>query len=283
MKEYFVGTDDFQRAHELTDMDEDICQGAMISANALRGRKSPLNVGRWMLDSGAFSQVTQYGDFTMSPKEYVELAVRFQDCGDLACIVTQDYMCEPQVIAHLKSMGIQASWRLHQRKTVDRYKQILVEGDRQGLKVPIMPVLQGWEVEDYMEHWALYVGVNRALDRKSRNVYLPHGYNHDQPQWLGLGSTCKRNAKPTVVSQILDTLPWDYVNEQDDFRIHAFGLKTTALKHGLIKDRLYSSDSFAYDFHARISGQIRTRRARMDSAVRWGKEIRKNQVQMELV
>jgi hypothetical protein len=100
-------------------------------------------------------------------------------------------------------------------------------------------------------------------------------------QWIGLGSTCKRNAKPMVVENILDTLPKTNP-EEEGYKIHAFGLKKTALKHGSIKDRLYSADSFAYDFHARISGQIRTRRARMDSATRWGKEVRENQVQMHI-
>jgi len=275
MKEYFVGTDDFLRAHELTDGGK-TCQGAMISANALRGRKSPPSVGRWMLDSGAFTQISRFGDFTMSPKDYVELAVRFQDCGDLACIVTQDYMCEPFVIHQLKLMGKEASWRLHQRKTVDRYLQIMEEAEKQGLKVPVMPVLQGWEVEDYMEHWELYAN-NNPIGAWAR----PSPFQPEQHKWLGLGSTCKRNKKPAVVSLILDTLPWEYLNEWG-FKIHAFGLKTTALKHGSIKDRLYSADSFAYDYHARMTGSCRTRRERINSATAWGRKIREDDVQMDM-
>ncbi len=82
MKEYFTGTDRFSEAHELSRTeimpDGSDCQsGAMLSAYALRGRKSPPSVGRWMLDSGAFTQVTKYGDFIQSPAEYVRLAVRF--------------------------------------------------------------------------------------------------------------------------------------------------------------------------------------------------------------
>ena len=84
MREYFTGTDRFSEAHRLSYVeimpDGSDCQsGAMLSAYALRGRKDPLSVGRWMLDSGAFTQVTKFGDFIQSPEEYVRLAVRFQD------------------------------------------------------------------------------------------------------------------------------------------------------------------------------------------------------------
>ena len=56
MKEFFTGTDRMTRAHEVD---------AMISANALlrivngkvRYRKDPILADRWMLDSGAFSQI----------------------------------------------------------------------------------------------------------------------------------------------------------------------------------------------------------------------------------
>ena len=151
MKEYFTGTDRFSEAHKLN--------GAMLSAYALRGRKSPPSVDRWMLDSGAFTQVTKFGDFVQSPAEYVRLAVRFQDAGMLACIATQDYMCEPSVIAELQAQGRRASVRIHQKKTVERYIQIVDEAIKQGLKVPVMPVLQGWEVEDYVDHFYMYLSL----------------------------------------------------------------------------------------------------------------------------
>ena len=279
MKEYFVGTDDFQRAHKVN---------AMISANALvrikngalQIRKAPIRAGRWMMDSGAFSQVTKYGDFIMSPEDYVRIAVRFQDCGDLACIVTQDYMCEPHVIGMLQDMGKEASIRIHQRKSVERYKQIVVEAERQGLKVPVMPVLQGWEVEDYIEHWNWLCAVNRQLGRKGKTVEA-FGWNHNQPRWIGVGSTCKRNKNPEVVSQILDALPWDFINSYD-VRIHLFGYKTTGLKSDRIKDRIYSADSFAYDFTNRLNGECRTRKERIRSAIRFGKVIKHNNVQTSL-
>ena len=276
MKEYFTGCDDFVRAERL--------EGAMISANALRHRKSPdIKAGRWMLDSGAFSQITLYGDFVMTPKEYVALAVKYQHNGDLACIVTQDYMCEPEVLALLN-----ASVRIHQHKTVHRYIEILEEARRQGLKVPVMPVLQGWEVEDYPQHWRMYCRILSELkyfgcDLKNPFMDRPQYHGHtgellNAGQWMGIGSTCKRNRNPEAVEAILDAIHIPY----EWYRVHAFGLKTTALRHQGIKDRLYSADSMAYDFADRLEGNLRTREERSNSAVRWGDGIKHNNVQQHI-
>jgi len=291
MKEYFVGTDDFQRAHKVNAM---ISANALVRINngALQIRKAPIRAGRWMMDSGAFSQVTKYGDFIMSPEEYVRIAVRFQDCGDLACIVTQDYMCEPHVIRMLKNMGKRASVKLHQRRTVERYIKIMDEAIKQGLKVPVMPVLQGWDVEDYVDHFHLYrrmlrdEAINRPwIDRYGNEVRNHQGlWNHSFskhtpiPGWIGIGSTCKRNAHPEVVAQILDALE-PYTN---NLKVHLFGYKTTGLKSDRIKDRIYSADSFAYDFTNRLNGAVRTRRDRIKSAEQFGNKIVHNSVQTSL-
>lgn len=289
MKEYFTGTDRFSEAHQL--------DGAMLSAYALRGRKSPPSVGRWMLDSGAFTQVTNYGDFIQSPEEYVRLAVRFQDAGMLACIVSQDYMCEPSVIAELQAQGRQASVRVHQRKSVDRYVQIVDEGIKQGLMVPVMPVLQGWEVEDYVDHFYMYRSLlhDEQLKRTfytstgiPNNNMWRHAFHHriadgspivvNRP-WIGIGSTCKRNTNPEFVSQILDAviplLP-------SNTKIHLFGFKKTGLAQANIKDRIYSADSFAYDFADRMAGKKRTSRRRIKSARKFGYSIIHNNVQTNL-
>ena len=291
MKEYFVGTDDFQRAHQVNAM---ISANALVRINngALQIRKAPIRAGRWMMDSGAFSQVTKYGDFIMSPEEYVRIAVRFQDCGDLACIVTQDYMCEPDVIKMLQGMGKKASIKVHQRKTVERYIQIVDQAIRQGLKVPVMPVLQGWDVEDYVDHFHLYRRMLRDeaisrpwIDRFGNEVCNEQGlWDHSFsrhtpiPGWIGIGSTCKRNKNPEVVAQILDALE-PYTN---GLKVHLFGYKTTGLKSDRIKDRIYSADSFAYDFTDRLTSRIRTRTDRIKSARNFGQKIVHNNVQTSL-
>ena len=165
MNEYYVGTDRHTLAWK---------RNAMISANSLvrtedgknMYRKEPVHVRKWIMDSGAFTQITKWGDFVMSPEEYIRLACYFQWCGDLQCIVSQDYMCEPDVIQGLKDRGIRASVRVHQQKTVERYMELLDLADKYELRVPIMPVLQGWEVEDYKQHLEMY---DRALTHEIRD------------------------------------------------------------------------------------------------------------------
>ena len=311
MKEYFTGTDRMNEAHKFSYTERmpdgtDCQSGAMLSAYALRKRKSNPSVGRWMLDSGAFSQVTMFGDFIQSPAEYVRLAVSFQDAGDLACIATQDYMCEPSVIAKLQSQGRAASVRIHQKKTVERYIQIMDEGIKQGLKVPVMPVLQGWEVEDYVDHYLLYrrmlneVSAERTSYGRTgipKNNMWHHPFHHPitlgtphlpEGQWVGIGSTCKRNTNPEVVAQILDALEEQTRSQWTrqprgivtTMKVHLFGFKKTGLKQSNIKDRIYSADSFAYDLDDRMSGAKRTTRKRIKSGKRFGKSIIHNNVQM---
>lgn len=316
MKMYFVGCDDAERAHKLH-VPDDITQGAMISANWLKGRKGRINIKDcpWIMDSGAFSQVTSpknMGDFEMTPKQYVELAKRFEDNGNLLCIVSQDYMCEPSVIELLKEMGFRKpgiNWvRKHQQMTVERYIEVRDEAIKQGLKAPVMPVLQGWEVEDYVDHYLLYrrmlseVSAERTSYGRTgipRNNMWHHPFHHPsalgtpllpEGQWVGIGSTCKRNTNPEVVAQILDALeeqtrsrwtrqPRGIVTTM---KVHLFGFKTTGLKQSNIKDRIYSADSFAYDFADRYGGAPRDRVSRAASAVRYGQKIIHNNVQMDI-
>jgi len=57
MNEFYVGTDDLKRCGELTH--------CMISATTLAKRKAPFAPQKWILDSGAFSQISRFGDFIM--------------------------------------------------------------------------------------------------------------------------------------------------------------------------------------------------------------------------
>lgn len=287
MNEYYVGTDRHTRAWE---------RNAMISANSLVRtedgknvyRKEPVHVRKWIMDSGAFTQITKWGEFVMSPEEYIRLACYFQWCGDLQCIVSQDYMCEPDVIQGLKDRGIRASVRVHQQKTVERYIELLDLADKYELRVPIMPVLQGWEVEDYWDHYCMYKSAFMAGSGRMR-------WN---PAWIGIGSTCKRNKNPEIVAEILDSLeyqmrgyfaqPWMNFEacagiDYNKTKVHLFGFKTTGLKNSRIKDRIYSADSFAYDFDDKMKGGLRTSEERVKSSIRFHDKIVHNNVQMQLV
>jgi hypothetical protein len=64
-----------------------------ISHRRLSGyRKLPKARGSWALDSGAFSELAQYGRWTFAPEQYVAAVRRYRDeIGKLAWAAPQDW------------------------------------------------------------------------------------------------------------------------------------------------------------------------------------------------
>jgi len=115
--------------------------------------------------------------------------------------------------------------RQHQFLTIERYDQLIAE----DTGVYIMPVLQGYTPQSYVDHIRMYG------DR------LAHG------AYVGVGSVCKRNASPSSIVQVLKAIK----QERPDLRLHGFGVKTTALAWQEVRDNLESADSMAWSFAAR--------------------------------
>jgi hypothetical protein len=121
------------------------------------------------------------------------------------------------------------------------------ESDRRGLyrykalkklvkdKVYVLPVLQGYEPQEYVNHVRQY------------DQLLPNN------SWVGVGSVCKRNSKPEKVFEVLDAIK----SERPDLCLHSFGIKKTALQNAAVRNYLHSADSFAWSYAAR--------RARIDA------------------
>lgn len=197
---------------------------AFISVNRLRQRKSPFVAGRWIMDSGAFTEVSTHGGYRHSVAEYAEQIRRWAHVGQLEAAVAQDYMCEPWIVA---KTGL--SVEEHQRLTVERYDALVAE----DLPVPILPVLQGYRPSDYVRHLHAY------------------GDRLRPGMWVGVGSVCKRNGRPEEVAAVLEAIK----RERPDLRLHGFGLKKTALLHPAVRDLLHSADSMAWSFSARRGGR----------------------------
>jgi hypothetical protein len=198
---------------------------AFISVNRLRKRKGPFEVGDWIMDSGAFTEISTYGHYRHGVADYAKEIRRWASNGNLLAAVAQDWMCEPFII---QKTGL--SVPEHQRLTVERFDAL------RGLDTGstyIMPVLQGYASDDYVRHIDLYG------DRLAFNA------------WVGVGSVCKRNGKPQDVEQVLHAIK----KARPDLRLHGFGLKTTALSHRPVRDALLTADSMAWSFHARINGR----------------------------
>jgi hypothetical protein len=200
---------------------------AFISVNRLRPRKSPLQVGDWIMDSGAFTEISTHGHYRHSVAEYAAEIRRWatNGSGRLLSAVAQDWMCEPFIVA---KTGMSVAE--HQRLTVERYDALLAE-DTAG--VYVLPVLQGFDPADYVRHVAMY------------------GDRLEIGAWVGVGSICKRNGDPRAVAAVLLAIK----AARPDLRLHGFGLKTTALADPLVRAQLETADSMAWSFAARREGR----------------------------
>lgn len=198
---------------------------AFISVHRIRNRKGPFAVGDWIMDSGAFSTITQHGGYPHPVAEYAAQIKRWSSNGNLLAAVAQDYMCEAHM---LERTGLTIAD--HQRLTVERYDDLLRCDHGPAY---IMPVLQGYAPQDYVRHLQQY------------GARLAYG------AWVGVGSVCKRNGNISAIEEVLTAIK----HARPDLRLHGFGLKATALGSGLVNDLLESADSMAWSFAARIAGR----------------------------
>lgn len=175
------------------------------------------------MDSGAFRELELYGGYRHGPEEYAAEVNRLAAINPgLTAVVAQDYMCEAFM---LEKTGL--SIEEHQRLTIERYDALLPM-----VKVAVMPVLQGYTLQSYLGHLAAY------------------GPRLVQGAYVGVGSVCKRNTDMRQIEAILGAIK----RARPDLRLHGFGLKTTALASGVVRDCLWSADSMAWSFAARRAG-----------------------------
>lgn len=201
-------------------------EAAFISVNRLRDRKAPLVAGDWIMDSGAFTEISTHGHYRRGVEEYAAEIRRWatNGSGNLLAAVSQDWMCEPHIV---KRTGL--SVVEHQRRTIERY-DALVE---QQTGVYILPVLQGYKPAEYLAHVRAYG------DR------LAHG------AWVGVGSICKRNGDPAAIATVLFCIK----GVRPDLRLHGFGLKKTALGCPNVRWLLETADSMSWSYAARKQGR----------------------------
>lgn len=197
-----------------------------ISVNRLRDRKGPFEVNEWILDSGAYTEVSRHGRYRTPPVEYAKQIRRWSSNGNMLAAVSQDYMCEAHVLA---KTGLTV--RQHQDLTLDRYDNLY--SCLQGSGVYLLPVLQGYAPQEYVDHLRMY---------GSRLV---------EGAWVGVGSVCKRNNDPAAIASVLGAV----LRKRPDLRLHGFGLKATALANATVRRMLHTADSMAWSFEARYEGR----------------------------
>lgn len=141
-----------------------------LSRRRLAERKAlPRARGPWGLDSGGFQELNLHGQWTVTPRQYVAEVRRYvAEIGNLRWAATQDWMCEPFVLA---KTGFTVEE--HQRRTIDNVKQLLDLAP----ELPWAPVIQGWTWGDYMRH---------------ADAYQKAGIDLARFPAVGVGSVCRR-------------------------------------------------------------------------------------------
>ena len=181
-----------------------------------RYRTLPVAATDWALDSGGFTELAMFGSWATTAHEYADDVTRFSEgVGRLQWAAPQDWMCEPSML-HRTGLTIAE----HQRRSVESVCQL-----RQMTLVPIIPVLQGWKVADYVAHVEMYE--HAGIDLYAEAV-------------VGVGSICRRQATREAA---------EIARQLQPLRLHAFGAKQDALR--LYGHRLASCDSMAWSFGGR--------------------------------
>ena len=191
-----------------------------VSRRTLAPRRTlPRARATWALDSGGFTELSCFGRWTVSAKDYAAEVRRFRDeIGELAWAAPMDWMCEPLVLAQTR-----LTVEEHQRRTTEN----LLELRAIAPDLPFIPVLQGWAIADYWRHAEAY---ERA------------GIRLAEEPLVGVGTVCRRQAT-TQAGAILSSLA------ADGLRLHGFGLKVQGLRSAA--PYLASADSLSWSLNAR--------------------------------
>lgn len=178
-------------------------------------RRTP-GTAPWALDSGGFTELSMNGRWTITAQQYAQQIEDVRPIGNLSWAAPQDWMCEPWIVAKTGLTVYE-----HQRRTVENYLELV------DLGAPVIPVLQGWTLDDYEQCATLYAdaGVNLAACHT-----------------VGLGSVCRRQA----TDEIGAIAQWGH---DRGYKLHGFGVKSGGLKkYGHL---LASADSLAWSYTGR--------------------------------
>lgn len=200
-----------------------------------------------MLDSGGFTELERYGEWTITNAAYVREVRRYQEeIGRLQWAPVCDWMCEPWI---LERTGKSVSE--HQALTTRSYLQL----QQAEPEIPWVPVLQGWQRDDYLRH---------------RDWYGKLGVDLERLPVVGLGSVCRRQHTKEAEAIVRALQP---------LRLHGFGVKIDGLSR--FAHCLVSADSMAWSIGARHRPAMYPECSHRNcaSCVRWALEWRSGVVE----
>jgi hypothetical protein len=186
----------------------------------LKIRRKPIE-GSIFLDSGAFTILSDYKDYPETVEDFCEAVLHIASLCNVEAVSSQDFLCDPHFVALTGLSVIE-----HQRRTIERYDAIRAILPSE---ITVVPVLQGYEPCEYLEHLAAY-GSRLAPGMR-----------------VGIGSLCNRSSKPKLIEQILVPI----FDARPDLRYHGYALKTRSLRSSIIQSILSSADSMSWSYAAR--------------------------------
>jgi hypothetical protein len=187
----------------------------------MRRHRLPRAIAPWALDSGAFSEILLHGRFTTTPAAYVAAVRRYQSrIGWMQWAAQQDHMTESWI---LERSTIAKTVTEAQRWTTTN----LLELRTLDAELPIIPVIQGQTLDDYLRHIDAFAQAGIDLHAESL---------------VGLGSVCRRQATGEI-AELIGALT------ATGLRLHGFGIKTSGLDtYGWC---LASADSMSWSYRGR--------------------------------
>lgn len=263
MKTYYLGTSNARHLEQICTWPEHllgprwpgthdvplfVSMHALLAYRRLRGDAFPKALTTYAIDSGGYTHVGKYGEWTISPDDFGGAVYRFMD--DLGTppdfVAPQDWMCEAEVLA---ATGLTVAE--HQEYTIDSVLYLRSEFPH----APWIPVLQGYRLDEYLEHNEMYrqAGINLA----------------DEPL-VGLGSICRRQSSSEITALVT-------VLHSLGIRLHAFGVSRRGLEK--IGHLLTSADSQAWSKTAkedkiRLSGCVH--KGTCQNCLRWALQWRRD-------
>ena len=186
----------------------------------------PVAAEKWALDSGGFSELSMFGGWVTEPGDYVTAVNRYdREIGRLEWAAPMDWMCEPDMVARTGLSVIE-----HQRRTVANYLELSARWrDVSDEYSPFMPVLQGYEVADYLRCW---------------DMYADAGVDLGAVELVGVGSVCRRQHSGDIRA-VFETI----LERDPGLPVHGFGVKTLGLReYGHL---LTTADSMGWSYNAR--------------------------------
>ncbi|WP_455709622.1 deazapurine DNA modification protein DpdA family protein [Micromonospora sediminicola] len=193
----------------------------------------PPAYGPFGVDSGGFTELQLLGGWKTTAVMYVAFLRKvWAQCGPFDFAAPQDWMCEDIVIkggqaGPLRFKGTGLSVRIHQELTTGNLLEL------RGLapELPIIPVVQGQRVQDYIRHVHMYADAGIDLTREPL---------------VGVGSVCRRQHMDEAI-EIMQAL-----RDLGIPRLHGFGFKIEGLR--ACWNLLHTADSMAWSFDGRHAG-----------------------------